>query len=60
MSDSTLLYIGVFCFAMMLLGLVLTMLEFRKIPASRVKPVKTGAVASSPRAVAIASKSRVG
>ena len=59
MSDSSLLYIGVFCFALMVLGLVLTMLEFRKMTASRVKPVNTGAVAASPRPVAIVSKSRV-
>ena len=35
MNDTTLLYIGVFCFAMTLLGLALTILEFRRISASR-------------------------
>ena len=31
MTDDTLLYVGIFCFAMMVLGLVLTMMEFRKL-----------------------------
>ncbi len=67
MSDSTLLYLGVCCFALMLLGLVLTILEFRRMSAlgvnrmsaSGVKPVKNGPVALPPRVVATDSKSRV-
>lgn len=35
MSDSTILYAGVFCFAMTLLGLALTIYEFRR--ASRLR-----------------------
>jgi hypothetical protein len=31
MSDSTLLYMGMFCFALTLIGLVLTIHEFRKM-----------------------------
>lgn len=34
MSDSTILYAGVFCFAFILLGMVLTVLEFRKMSAA--------------------------
>ena len=34
MSDLTLLLTGIFCFALTLLGLVLTVLEFRKFPAA--------------------------
>ena len=59
MSDSTLLYIGMFCFALMVTGMVLTMLEFRNMRASRVKGVETGTVAALPRTVASVSKSRV-
>jgi hypothetical protein len=35
MTDDTLLYVGIFCFAMMVLGLVFTMLEFRRLSNSR-------------------------
>jgi hypothetical protein len=35
MTDNTLLYVGIFCFAMTVLGLVLTMIEFRKLSNSR-------------------------
>lgn len=35
MTDATLLYVGIFCFAMTLLGLALTMIEFRKLSRSR-------------------------
>ncbi len=35
MTDDTLLYVGIFCFAMMVLGLALTMMEFRKLSNSR-------------------------
>lgn len=35
MTDDTLLYVGIFCFAMMLLGLLLTMMEFRKLSNAR-------------------------
>ena len=37
MSDMTLLYAGVFCFALTLLGLVLTIQEFRKMSRSSTK-----------------------
>lgn len=49
MSDTTLLYWGVFCFALTLLGLLLTIHEFRKMsraPASR-KPIRSQAVTAS-------------
>lgn len=52
MSDPTLLYTGVCCFLLMLVGLALTILEFRKMSASRVKPAKTKRFAARPRAVA--------
>lgn len=35
MTDTTLLYVGIFCFAMMLLGLALTVYEFSKFPGPR-------------------------
>lgn len=34
MSDSTILYAGMACFALVLLGVVLTVLEFRKMSSS--------------------------
>lgn len=50
MDDSTLLYIGMFCFAMIGLGMGLTVYEFKKIslPPQNVNPpdqkAKTGLV----------------
>jgi hypothetical protein len=35
MSDTTILYAGVFCFALTLLGLALTIHEFKKMSRSR-------------------------
>lgn len=35
MTDTTLLYVGIFCFAMMLLGLALTVYEFGKFQGPR-------------------------
>ncbi len=35
MTDTTLLYVGIFCFSMMVLGLGLTVHEFRKLSRSR-------------------------
>ena len=37
MSDSTILYSGIFCFAMILLGVTLTIQEFRKEEQVRAK-----------------------
>ncbi|MBK7663275.1 MAG: hypothetical protein IPJ21_06990 [Sterolibacteriaceae bacterium] len=49
MSDMTLLYWGVFCFALTLLGLALTIFEFRKMsrsPASQ-KPMRSPPLTAS-------------
>ena len=40
MGDLPILYLGMFCFAMTLLGLVLTIYEFKKMGAANDKPVK--------------------
>ena len=37
MNDSTILYSGVFCFALMLVGVMLTIREFRKEAQLRTK-----------------------
>ena len=47
MDNSTLLYIGMFCFAMMGLGMGLTVYEFKKISPS---PTKASQVAAKPKA----------
>ncbi len=41
MSDTTLLYAGVFCFALTLLGLALTIHEFKKMSRLRNKLVNS-------------------
>ena len=38
MDNSTILYVGIFCFAMMGLGMGLTVYEFRKIAPIPAKP----------------------
>ncbi len=40
MNDSTILYSGIFCFAMILLGVSLTIQEFRKESQSRAKSIR--------------------
>ena len=47
MDDSTLLYTGMFCFAMMGLGMGLTVYEFKKISPS---PQKASHVGAKPKA----------
>ncbi len=47
MDDSTILYLGMFCFAMIGLGMGLTVYEFKKISPS---PTKASHVATKPKA----------
>jgi hypothetical protein len=47
MDDSTILYMGMFCFAMIGLGMGLTVYEFKKISPS---PTKVSHIAAKPKA----------
>jgi hypothetical protein len=49
MDNSTLLYVGMFCFAMMGLGMGLTVYEFKKMSPS---PQKVNHVGARPKALA--------
>lgn len=40
MNDSTILYAGMFCFSMLLMGLALTMYEFKKTSSAEGKRSK--------------------
>lgn len=47
MSDSTILYAGVFCFTMTLLGLALTIFEFRRVARLRDRSIRGSAEKSA-------------
>lgn len=40
MSDATILYAGIFCFSMILVGFALTIYEFRNMARSRGTPAR--------------------
>ena len=60
MSETTVLYAGVFCFALVMLGVALTVLEFRKLSGSSNKALKPKLVAAPAVTVANVSASRSG
>jgi hypothetical protein len=47
MGDSTLLYIGMFCFALVILAMVLTIYEFKKMSHAPAKSLRRGMGATS-------------
>lgn len=52
MNDTTILYAGIFCFALTLLGLVLTIYEFKKTPRTMLpKPEPMRSPANAPAKV---------
>jgi hypothetical protein len=58
MNDAMLLYIGVFCFGMTILGMVLTYYEFRKMSPTAGTEVYRGA-AKSPAVVRTPSVAKI-
>jgi len=60
MSDTTVLYAGVFCFALVMLGVALTVLEFRKLSGSPNKSSKPKLVTAPAATMANVSASRSG
>lgn len=58
MTDTTILYAGIFCFALMVLGLALTIREFKNMSRARARLPKSAPVEAPPDAPAKLSPSR--